>query len=102
MQNYYSNPNDDEKKREEEFVVADMSNVKRPSLFGHIPRMRPSFDNTSADMSYEKASNDTPVELTGAEKRWYILGVLKASLLIGLAYAVGLGLVIILLLFITR
>lgn len=36
---------------------------------------------------------------TKEERRWYALGALKAALLIGLAYAVGLGLVILMLLF---
>ena len=34
--------------------------------------------------------------MTPEERRWYVLGAMKAGLLIGLAYIVGLGLVVLL------
>ncbi|MCR4781245.1 MAG: hypothetical protein K5851_00655 [Lachnospiraceae bacterium] len=101
-QYYGNNSNED---RERDFVVSDMSKVERPSLFGANPigewkRKRPK-KSEPIDMTYA-SSGDEPIQLTKEERRWYMLGVLKASLLIGLAYAGGLTLVIILLLFLMK
>ena len=51
-------------------------------------------------MTYEAQMKDEPYELTREQRRWYILGTMKAALLISLAYVVGLTLVVLLFLFI--
>lgn len=83
------------KNKNEEFeddghTIVDMSQVERPNLFSfrrndtanHKVKSKRSSDNYS--YSYE-------------ERRWAIFGALKASMLIGLAYIVVLGLVVLLL-----
>mgnify|MGYP004500563383 FL=1 len=83
------------KNKNEEFeddghTIVDMSQVERPNLFSfrrndtanHEVKSKRSSDNYS--YSYE-------------ERRWAIFGALKASMLIGLAYIVVLGLVVLLL-----
>jgi hypothetical protein len=74
--------------------LADMSGVEGPSLF--LPRRR-----KKPTEPQPEASNDRPWEETGLtrqQRRWYVLGALKASLLIALAFIVGLGAVILLML----
>ena len=70
-------------------VIADMSALETPALFR--PR-RP-------DKKPSKAGGDDDREstLTPQERRMTILATLKASLLVALAYIVGLGAVILLL-----
>lgn len=75
-------------------TIVDMSSVERPNLF--------SFRNISSKPSnvQEKKENDRPWEdhsLSKSERRWAILGALKASLMIGGAYIIGLGIIILLL-----
>jgi hypothetical protein len=98
----YANQKEDD---EDDFVVSDMSAIERPSLFGFKPIgdwKRPKFKTEEpVDMTYQ-SSNPEPISLSKEETRWYILGVLKASLLIGSVYVVGLISVIILLLFLTK
>lgn len=74
-------------------TVADMSDLARPSLF--------SFRSTGARRRREteppEEKPDRPWEETGMsrrDRRRYIWGALSASLLIALAFIVGLGLVI--------
>ncbi len=71
---------------------ADMSQVERPSFFGHIPGQREQNPKPSKP-ARAPAPGD---EMTHQERRWYVLGTMKASLLIALAYALGLGLVVLL------
>lgn len=82
---------------EDMLVISDMSEVKRHSFFSFTGfsygnRLRKEKKNTN-DSNYFSNENDV-IELTKEEKKWYILGVLKASLLIGAIYAFGLSLVI--------
>jgi hypothetical protein len=81
------------------YVVSDMSGVERPSLgeifFGHgfkVLREHSKRENRIENIPKE------PVDLTHEETKWYILGSLKAGLLVALAYAAGLGLVILIML----
>ncbi len=71
---------------------ADMSQLERPSLFGHLSERRERKKSPSG-ASHNPYAED---EMTREERRWYIFGAMKASLLIGLAYVVGLGLLILL------
>ncbi len=76
-------------------TVADMSGIERPRLF--IPRLPKSGSRPSQDTQPEM--DDRPWEkdkdsLSRDEKRWYVLGALKAALFIGLAFIVGLGVLI--------
>jgi len=76
-------------------TVADMSGIERPRLF--IPRLPKSESCQRQDTQPE--ADDRPWEkdrdaLNKDEKRWYVLGALKAALLIGLAFIVGLGILI--------
>ncbi len=76
-------------------TVADMSGIERPRLF--IPRLPKSESRPPQDTQPEP--DERPWEkdrdaLNRDEKRWYVLGALKAALLIGLAFIVGLGLLI--------
>ncbi len=86
------------KNRNEEYeddgrTIVDMSSIERPNLF--------SFRSTEPSRNVpESPKNDCPWEdhsISKEERRWAIFGALKASLLIGLAYVVGLGIVILLL-----
>lgn len=81
------------------YVVADMSGVEKPGLaeifFGHGPQL------LRERRSLKRQVSETPREplnLTKEETRWYALGALKAGLLVGLVYAAGLGLVILIML----
>ena len=76
-------------------TVVDMSGLSTPSLLGHRLSERTRFDGDEPE--------HTQVEqppFTRAESWMFALGALKAALLIGLAFIVGLGLVIALLLLI--
>ncbi len=71
-------------------TIADMSGVTRRNPFGFVPRTdNQSHAYTSADVT----SPDTG-GLSRRERIWAILGALKAVLLIGLCFAAGLALVI--------
>ena len=74
-------------------VIADMSGVEKPIMFGFLS---PSFRRSRGNRFQGRSSLEDGVEMSREERRYYILGALKASLLIGLAYAVGLGLIILL------
>ncbi|MCR4906685.1 MAG: hypothetical protein K6A33_11465 [Clostridiales bacterium] len=76
-------------------TVADMSGVEgRPSLFGGILGLRSSRRGRETEAGENRENGEKKVELTRGERGWYILGALNAALLIYLAFAVGLGLVI--------
>ncbi len=90
--------NNEANNEEDMLVISDMSEVKRHSFFSFTGfsygnRLIKEKKNTN-DSNYFSNENDV-IELTKEEKKWYILGVLKASLLIGAIYAFGLSLVII-------
>ena len=71
-------------------TIADMSGVSRRNLFGFIPR-----DNTPVTkINPVNTSARESSTLTRKERIWAILGALKAVLLIGLCFAVGLAVVI--------
>lgn len=70
-------------------TVADMSEVERPNLFGFRN------PNLEKDVPTSVSSNSEPLDKE--TRKWAILGALKASLLIALAYIVGIGLFILLL-----
>ena len=78
-------------------TIADMSDLDRPRAFSF------SVANRNKQMREQDAMPPAQTEwqqlnLTGKERRLLIAGALKASLLIGLAYVGGLGLVVWLLL----
>lgn len=71
-------------------TIVDMSQVERPNLL--------TVRSFNEDLETPRASSSLPQESFDKEQRkWAILGALKASLLIGLAYVVGLGLLILIL-----
>lgn len=79
-------------------VIADMSGIDRPRLL--LPRSRRSADDTqksaspSQGMEGQNVSDrpwESESEFTPQERRMYMLGALKAALLIALAFIVGLG-----------
>ena len=73
-------------------TIADMSGVTRRNPFGFVPRGNdPAGKNTS-----DTATSGESSTLTRGERIWAILGALKAVLLIGLCFAVGLAIVILL------
>lgn len=85
------NNKEDIVQEEDEVVVADMSGITKKNLFSV----------KSATYTPQENSQPKTVQedlLTSDERKWYILGALKASFLIGLAYAVGFGLFIFLIL----
>lgn len=76
-------------------TIVDMSQVPRASglLFGAAPRRRTPAAAPPPARPWEQS------EPSRTERLMAVLGALKAGLLIGLAYAVGLGAVILLMLF---
>ena len=83
-------------------TIADMSGVDgHGSLFSNMiglrgERRRSRRNEAASEASSESRSSDDRIEMTGQERRWYILGALGASFLIFLAFAVGLTLVVLL------
>ena len=71
-------------------TVVDMSGVERPNLF--TPRI-PSQEAKSRDWERERRAKP---ERETLDRRWAILGMLKAAFLIIIPYAVGLGGIILL------
>ena len=80
-------------------TIADMSGVGHQPVF--LPRrpQRRTPDRTEDDRAVPPREEDL---LTPQERRWYVLGALKAALLIGLVFIVGLGLVVLLFLWAAR
>ena len=72
-------------------TIADMSGVSRRSLFGVRPHET---DLPPSEISHPDVKSSERVELTREERRWAVLGMMKAVLLIGLCFAAGLALVI--------
>lgn len=91
MSKNYSDPDD-------ERVIADMSGVSRRSILTGRPR------GTRAELKevpVKKQENPyDQEEITSEQRKWYILGTLKASLMIGAVYAIGFGIVILLMILI--
>ena len=73
-------------------MIADMSGVARRSLFGI--RSRDPADLPAEHHLQDMEERDHKDVLTREERRWAFLGMMKAVLLIGLCFAVGLALVI--------
>lgn len=77
-------------------TVVDMRGVEKMPLFGSIvPLLRRELERPE-----EKPFRpwETEFRLTGRERFWYIMGTLKAALLIASAYIIGLGMIILLML----
>ena len=89
-------------RREEEDdgrVIADMSDVAGPSLM--LPGIRKKKTGTSFPEEDARKKNPWEEEedlLNPEERRMYVLGALKAALLIGMAFIFGLGAVILVML----
>ena len=100
-------------------VIADMSGVEKPSVLdswfglrGIREHRKPGRQNASpgsdpyssvpADHSADHPHSQGVPDLTGEERRAALMGVMKASLLIGFAYLGGFALLIILLLLLWR
>lgn len=77
-------------------TIVDMSGVDVPSPF--LPRKPRQFDSSNApqDRPKERRPWEQPDELDRKQRFWAALGALKAGLLIGAAYIVGLGLIVLL------
>lgn len=79
-------------------TIASMSEVGRQNLF--IPRkpIREERRQNVPETEYEQSKKDRPWEqseqFSKQERRWYAFGALKAALLIAMAFIVGLGLAI--------
>lgn len=79
-------------------TIADMSGVSRPSLMGQLPyRMR---IRKPTDGAYPPEHILQKDDMSPGARMWYMLGALKAALLIALAFIVGLGLLVLLMLLI--
>lgn len=73
-------------------IIADMSQVGRPSLFGGLTDGSKQEERRPQEPQTAWPYPDAP--FTPREKRLFVFAALKAALLIGLAFLVGLGLVI--------
>lgn len=78
-------------------TFADMSQIERPNFLS-LGRMPERIERNN-DRPKKIHLPDGADEMTRQERRWYVLGAMKASLLIGLAYVVGLGLLILLMVY---
>ena len=83
------------KNKNEEFeddghTIVDMSQVERPNLFSFR-----SNDTANHEVKNKRSSDN--YSYSYEERRWATFGALKASMLIGLAYIIVLGLVVLLL-----
>ena len=77
-------------------TIADMSGVGRPSLF--LPRRTEGDPQSPFPQPSEERPEWEQSPVSGEERRMYILGALKAALLIAFAFIGGLGIVILLML----
>lgn len=68
-------------------TVADMSGLDRPTLFGHK-------EGGSRKKQQEASDGDYVTPLSRGDRWAFLLGTMKASLLIALAFLGGLGLCI--------
>ena len=77
-------------------TIADMSDLARPGMLGF---RKPRQTSAPSPAAPEQPSADEPWReaepiMTPEERRWYVLGAMKAALLIGMAFVVGIGLVV--------
>ncbi len=78
--------------------IADMSGIDRPTAFSHVPRVKDTRKSVNKKMpDEENTSHGDDFSLTKEERKWYVLGALKAAMLIGLVFIVCLGLIVFLL-----
>ena len=74
-------------------TVADMSGIERPRFL--VPRIKEkkssSVQRGADEQTMEERSWGYESEFTPGERRMYMLGALKAALLIALAFIAGLG-----------
>ena len=80
-------------------TIVDMSGVERPNLFTpRIPSQEAKSRETERRQQEAMASDRSreTLDLSPGERRWAILGMLKAAFLIIIPYAVGLGGIILL------
>ncbi len=75
-------------------TIADMSGVSRPSLF--LPRRAEEDAPSPSPRPSEERPEWEQAPISREERRMYILGALKAALLIAFAFIGGLGIVILL------
>lgn len=75
-------------------VIADMSDVSRPGMFFPQKTKKETHTSHGEEHEAEKKPWETGDVLTPGERRMYILGALKAALLIALAFIAGLGAVV--------
>ena len=81
-------------------TIADMSGISRQPVF--LPRFPENGRRTAsrpAPQPPREPENDRPWEDTGLSKEeqmWYMLGAIKAALLIALVFIGGLGLIVLL------
>ena len=83
-------------------IIADMSGIERPRLL--MPRIggrtssaeqgADSVQRESKERAVKERSWENESEFTPQERRMYMLGALKAALLIALAFIVGLGIAV--------
>lgn len=73
-------------------TIADMSGVERPGMFGHFPAGRKHMNSESGrDSASPQQEEGTQPPFTRKERRMYTLAAVKAGLLIGLVYIIGIG-----------
>lgn len=81
-------------------TIASMQNVERPNLL--FPRRIKRYPESEYQEQENTQETNQPWKqddpLSHSERRWAVLGALKASLMIGLAFIAGLGAVILLML----
>ncbi len=78
-------------------TIASMEDVERPSLMGALGRVRTGGQRPETQQSKRPvyAGQD---EVSGEHRRWYILGMLRAALMIGGVYIIAFAVIILLLL----
>ena len=79
-------------------TIADMSQVKRPSLFGNLPGS--AYQREEQPEEREEAKKSSPWvdnSLSKQDRHAFFFGTMKASLLICAAYLVGFGVFILIL-----
>ncbi|MCH5275327.1 MAG: hypothetical protein J1E65_05765 [Lachnospiraceae bacterium] len=79
-------------------TIADMSGVQRPRLFGGL--FSPLFgkERSIPEVKVPETEDEKP-EMLPEEKKWYVLGAIKAALVIAFVYIGVLGALILLLLY---
>ena len=78
-------------------TIADMSQVKRPSLFGNLPGSVYKREEKPEEQEPRKAAPWVDDSLSKQDRHAFFFGTMKASLLIGAAYLVGFGVFILIL-----